>query len=278
MKAPVRLPRRLAALLRGAGWSRLAKGLSGDSLYLVRPGDGISWVMKILDRRRFATRRVADECQRLRWLAGKLPVPRVVWCGRSERREFLLTTRIPGQDCDKTDAPRRTVVRELARALRMIHSLPIENCPFDSTLGSRLANIKGYIERGVGHNMFEDEEGKLWRPSVYLRYLAYAQPDGEDLVFTHGDFCHPNVILNGGELSGIVDWAYAGVADRHQDLAWICFLIRRRYGKRWLGVFLRHYGLARLDPVKMQYYLALNEVYWSARRDAAARVKGKLHA
>ncbi len=278
MRPPVRLPRRLAELVKGAGWSRLGKGLSGDRIYLVHPDKDMSWVMKIMDRRRFATHRVADEAKRLKWLAGKLPVPQVVWCGRDSLREFLLTTRVPGRNCNKPGPARRVLVRELARALRMVHSLPIHDCPFDATLDARLADIKRYIERRAVSRVFEDEDGRIWQPSVYLRYLSYTRPDGEDLVFTHGDFCHPNVLLKDGALSGIVDWTYAGVADRHQDLAWIGFLIRERCGKRWLDAFMRGYGLGRLDPVKMQYYLALNEVYWSVRADAAARVGRKLHA
>ena len=38
-----------------------------------------------------------------------------------------------------------------------------------------------------------------------------------DLVFTHGDYCAPNILVGAAPLhtvTGVVDWGYAGVADR----------------------------------------------------------------
>jgi aminoglycoside phosphotransferase len=48
--------------------------------------------------------------------------------------------------------------------------------------------------------------------------LMETRPGHEDLVFTHGDYCLPNIILKDGKLSGFVDIGRARLADRYQDL------------------------------------------------------------
>ena len=54
--------------------------------------------------------------------------------------------------------------------------------------------------------------------------LLATAPADEDIVFTHGDFCLPNIILDRGaddevEITGLVDCGGAGIADRYQDIA-----------------------------------------------------------
>ena len=46
--------------------------------------------------------------------------------------------------------------------------------------------------------------------SFRLDDLLRKRHDEEDLVFTHGDYCLPNVIIDGEEVAGFVDWGRAG--------------------------------------------------------------------
>ena len=83
---------------------------------------------------------------------------------------------------------------------------------------------------------------------------------GADLVFTHGDYCAPNVLLqlpaplaqpDGAEpgvpdeptLTGVVDWGYAGVADRWRDLVKARWSVGFNYGEEWDARWLDWYGL-----------------------------------
>ena len=68
--------------------------------------------------------------------------------------------------------------------------------------------LDGQIPKGGTRNVLRDE-------------LASIRADlpPEDVVFTHGDYCLPNVMILKGHLSGYIDWGYAGIGDRYLDKA-----------------------------------------------------------
>jgi aminoglycoside phosphotransferase (APT) family kinase protein len=49
--------------------------------------------------------------------------------------------------------------------------------------------------------------------------------DPADDVFIHGDFHPLNVFVDGTEVSGIIDWAGCGFANKHEDVGWTGMLI-----------------------------------------------------
>jgi len=55
-----------------------------------------------------------------------------------------------------------------------------------------------------------------------LQELLDKKPAGEDLIFTHVDYCLPNIIINNWDISGFIDWDSGGIAGRYQDLALAC--------------------------------------------------------
>jgi len=67
-------------------------------------------------------------------------------------------------------------------------------------------------------------------PEVYpalqwgLSWAAAQAPGapGDGLVLTHHDYRTGNYMVDDGELTGILDWEFAGWSDRHEDLGWFC--------------------------------------------------------
>lgn len=75
---------------------------------------------------------LGPERERLAWLEGRLPVPRVLSAGKCESTEWLLVTPAPGLELANlkhTEPPVR-IVRLLADALHVIHATPPDDCPF----------------------------------------------------------------------------------------------------------------------------------------------------
>jgi len=55
-----------------------------------------------------------------------------------------------------------------------------------------------------------------------LRWLELQAPATTELVLCHSDFRTGNCMVDGGELTGILDWEFAGWSDPMEDVAWFC--------------------------------------------------------
>ena len=88
-----------------------------------------------------------------------------------------------------------------------------------------------------------------------------SRPTQEDLVFTHGDYCLPNVTIAGDTVSGFVDWGRAGIADRYQDLALCARSIGANLGPEWVPALFGNYGLSIIDDQKLSFYELLDEFF-----------------
>lgn len=72
------------------------------------------------------------ERERLEWLNGKLPVPRVIGFTKSEDKDALLLSAIEGKNLAalSKEWPAEKIVDKLVKALRQFHIVDAKNCPF----------------------------------------------------------------------------------------------------------------------------------------------------
>ncbi len=200
----------------------------------------------------------------LKWLASRLPVPRVLHFSQESQTQHLLVTEGPGlsaADELQTTEPEQVVSR-LAEALRMVHDLDIPACPFDMRLDVKLAEARARIDSGlVDEGDFEGANKGRSAMDIY-RELVATRPNEEELVFTHGDYCLPNIMLKDGAVSGFLDLGRAGIADRYTDLAPAARSIRHNMGgERLVDLFFDAYGLGEVDWRKVDYYILLDELF-----------------
>jgi aminoglycoside phosphotransferase len=117
----------------------------------------------------------------------------------------------------------------------------------------------------VDENDFDETRQDRSATSL-LAELLDSRPDQEDVVFTHGDYCLPNIILRQSapgvvEVSGFIDCGRAGIADRHQDLALAIRSVAFNFGADWVSTFLTAYGLAEPDARKVAFFTLLDEFF-----------------
>ena len=181
------------------------------------------------------------------WLQGQLAVPRVLCYHRGPEREYLLVSRIEGVagHGPESRADAAGTARQFAAGLRQIHTVDPVGCPLDWRLERFFSWAEELIERLPAEA----------RPALRanLAVLKQDRPTSEDLVFVHGDYCLPNILLKDGRLSGFIDWGFAGVGDRYLDFAAAVGTIRRNLGDEWIEPFFAAYGL-QPDAERLAYF------------------------
>jgi kanamycin kinase len=71
------------------------------------------------------------EWVRLDWLAGRHPVPRVISSGSDDKAQWLVTAALPGGYAvgDTWRARRSEAIAAIAKGLRAIHAVPVDDFP-----------------------------------------------------------------------------------------------------------------------------------------------------
>ncbi|TQS76193.1 aminoglycoside 3'-phosphotransferase [Ornithinibacillus gellani] len=255
-----KVPSQLASIITDYAWHPITIGHSEANTYLLKKGYH-SLYLKI--QTLGSMEPLQCEKDKMEWLRGKLAVPEVIHYEQDEEREYLLMTEIAGVNAADTSiqANPKQCIKLLANGLREIHRIPITACPFRRTLDVVIKEAKERVsQQQVDLDNLDEERRGRTAESLYKELLA-KRPGEEDLVFTHGDYCLPNVILHGNKVSGFIDWGRAGVADRYQDIALAIRSLAYNHYRSYFPYFLREYGLDDVDWDKIHYYQLLDEFF-----------------
>lgn len=215
-----------------------------------------------------------NEHRMMKWLEGRLPVPKAV-CSMTENSiNYLLMSKVRGKMlCDEHYMQHpNELVSLLVQGLKMLWSVDIKECPYKNTIDNKLrlaeyrvknnlCSVDDVEEDTYGENGFEN-------PEHLLQWLKENKPQ-EQLVFSHGDYCLPNIFVENGKIAGFIDLGRSGVADIYQDIA-LCYrsLIHNFSGKydgKQYSDFKPEMLFEELemepDWDKIKYYCLLDELF-----------------
>lgn len=170
------------------------------------------------------------EAERLRWLEGRHPAPRVLDTGDDRAGRWMLTAAI---DADTAvsgfwRARPQLAVCAIAEGLRRLHELSVAAVP---------PHWESWASRTP--------------PELGPR------PQVEDPVLVHGDACAPNTLVDAeGCFAANVDVGDLAVGDRWADLAVGAMSLEWNYGPGWDGLFYDVSGV-KPDPARIAYFRAL---------------------
>ena len=256
----IEVPSSLAKLTNGFSWEPITIGHSVAMTFLLR-GSRLNQYLKVQVKN--SAESLFNEKEKLEWLGGKLPVPQVVFYGEDEANEYLLMSEVKGVNAPdqlhRDDLP--SMLESLGSGLKTIHRVCINDCPFDQSLDVKIEEAKNRVEQDLVDEDDFDEVRKGRKASDLLKELISKRPLHEELVFTHGDFCLPNVIVENKKVSGFIDLGRAGVADKYQDLALAIRSISSNFGKEYVRFFLAGYGMTDVDESMVEYYQLMDEFF-----------------
>lgn len=217
----------------------------------------------------------ADETvQMMKWLDGKIPVPKVICHEVCGEYQYLLMSRTEGKmSCDTYYMERSDeLLALLAEALEMLWSIDIADCPRFRDLDTELKEARYRVENGlVDIERTEPEtfgENGFASPSELLEWLANNKPAVEP-VLSHGDFCLPNIFLNNSRISGFIDLGDAGVADKWRDISLCYRSLKNNFNGSFGGKVYSDFDPdmlfeklnIELNRDKLNYYILLDELF-----------------
>lgn len=140
----------------------------------------------------------------------------------STQSDWLLTRRVPGEDCTHAmyKADPKRLCDLTAQLLRRLHDTPTVGCPVADRTAEYLATARHNYENKVyDATLFPDN----WGYATPEQAWSVVQAGGKYLkadTLLHGDYCLPNIMLDNWQFSGFIDLDSSGVGDRHVDLFW----------------------------------------------------------
>ena len=164
---------------------------------------------------------------------------------------------------DEVQKPIEQTVKLLADGLLMLQKIDISSCPYISNLDYKLKEALYNIENNLV-DMGDFEEGnEFTSPMELYQWLVENRPL-EELCFTHGDYCLPNIFINDNEVSGFIDVGRGGIADKWQDIA-LCvrslgYNLRHTDPKAYVSLLFEHLGIEPNEE-KIRYYILLDELF-----------------
>lgn len=208
------------------------------------------------------------------WLSDKLPVPKILCSEKNNGINYLLMSRIKGNMSCSSELLENQMhlVKLLADGLKMLWSVDISKCPFNNSIDNKLRQA----EIRVGNNLCDMEnvepttygaEG-FESPEKLLQWLSENRPD-EELVFSHGDYCLPNIIIKDDKINGFIDLGRSGISDKYQDIALCYRSLQHKYDGKYGGKVYEGFDASILfeelnivpDWNKIKYYILLDELY-----------------
>lgn len=249
-----RLPTNIASFLHGYTFFRFVRNYpTPTNIYRVVKAGYSTLFLK-------AGGGLGSEKERLSWLKNKLLIPTVVAYSTLENQEYLLLTEVPGLPADdkKWLTNIASLVELLAEQVHVIHSLPTTGCPFDTRLNILMANAERIVRHQLLDSRYLSETYRHRTINDLFTNLLQLRPENEHIVFTHGDLCLPNILIQQGASAGFVDWGLAGLSDPYRDLALIARSIRSNLGEKWLQLFFDTYA-HEVDERKIEFYTLLDQ-------------------
>ena len=172
----------------------------------------------------------------------------------SSERDYLFTERAHGEDLTHEEYlgdPVRLAVT-MGKLLRELHEKSPDGCPIVRT-PEYLETVRVNYKKGMFDTaLFGDKQNFTSADEAFAFVEEHASLLRAD-VLIHGDYCLPNIILDGWQFSRFIDVGNGGIGDRHIDLFWGAWTLNFNLGTdEYRDVFFDAYGRELIDPTLLR--------------------------
>lgn len=178
----------------------------------------------------------------------------------SAQRDWLLTKRIPGEDCTEAMYLRepKKLCEKLAEILSELHAASFEGCPVADRTAESLAAAEKNYRAGQFDPSYLPESLRGMTPDAAWEKVVREKKLLRTDTLLHGDYCLPNVMLENWRFSGLIDLCHAGVGDRHIDIYWAIWSLNYNIREEKLADrFMDVYGREKIDPAALELIAAM---------------------
>ncbi|MEU1805084.1 APH(3'') family aminoglycoside O-phosphotransferase [Streptomyces sp. NPDC019937] len=254
----------------GGGWEPVTAGESGAAVF--RSDDGSRYA-KCVPAPQVAS--LEAERDRVAWLHARgVPGAQVLDWRVTDAGGCLVTSTVAGVPADRVPAATLHAAWEpIADAVRRLHDLPLQSCPFSRDLRQMFATAREVVARGAVNPEFLPVDQQDTPPGELLARLAPQIEDrlaqeAAEAVVCHGDLCLPNIVLDPSTLTvaGFIDLGRLGRADPCADIALLFATARETWADDRRAdaaeeAFADRYGIV-LDRDRERFYLHLDPLTW----------------
>ena len=235
-----------------------------------------------------------------------VPVPEVYWLETDPKwleRPFFVMKRLPGETSPRVlvdsafGGSAEAIAQQKIEILARIHNL---DWSASGGLGLDFLGVPESPDRCAGQEIerwerIMREQALEPQPALELAlaWLRARRPVAQKIALVHADYRTGNLLVDGGRITGVLDWEMVHLGDPLEDVAWVCLRSWRWAGDARVGgllpreEFYRRYAGAsglKVDPEAVRFWEVLGNLKLAAifltgaRSFCEGRSKDAVHA
>ncbi len=215
---------------------------------------------------------VVAQADRLMWIDGRCGAPELIANGRSDGGAESVVIRVPAMAISAASPQQpvdpETLARLLGESLRLIHSIPVDDCVFESAPETWMSIASSNV---AAESVESQTDGPYAReePAHLLEILAElfdaTASDRGQPVFIHGHATLGHTWLAPDGSVSFTGWQRSGFGDRHHDLAVAASSLTDAFGPALVPLLLESYGIDQIDLRSLDMHQLLVYLAGAAR-------------
>ena len=179
-----------------------------------------------------------EEYERLKWIDGKLNTPKAYYYNEKDNIKYLIMEYKKGTPSFKFD----DIGYQLGKALKQIHQVNIENCPFNKYSPEQL--LSNFLDKLDSIYPEIQDNYKDETKETVIEFMKENIPT--DKVLTHGDYSMPNILINNEEIS-FIDLGELGISTKYLDIYYLMKSLKINKKEEIFEEFIKGYGIDKIN-------------------------------